>query len=47
MDRQRGVLGDQKRRIVHLASAQYGFTLVEMLIGITILAILMAAGLPS
>lgn len=47
MDRQRGVLGDQKRRIVHLASAQYGFTLVEILIGITIVAMLMAVGLPS
>jgi len=32
---------------VLLASAQYGFTLVEMLIGITILAILVAVGLPS
>jgi type IV fimbrial biogenesis protein FimT len=47
MDRQRGVLGNQKRRIVLLASAQYGFTLVEMLIGITIFAILVAVGLPS
>lgn len=47
MDWQRGVLGDQKGRIVHLASAQYGFSLVELLIGITIVAILMAVGLPS
>lgn len=47
MDRQRGMLGDQKRRIVHLALAQYGFTLVEILIGITLVAILMAVGLPS
>jgi type IV fimbrial biogenesis protein FimT len=47
MDRQRGVLGDQKRRIMHIGSAQHGVTLIEMMIGIAILASLLAVGLPS
>lgn len=47
MDRQRGVLGDQKRWILLIGPAQRGATLVEMLIGIAILAILIAVGLPS
>ena len=47
MDRQRGLLGNQKRRGMLIGSAQRGVTLTEMLIGIAILGILIAAGLPS
>jgi type IV fimbrial biogenesis protein FimT len=47
MDRQSRLLGDQKRRIMRIGSAQHGFTLIEMMIGIAILAILILIGMPG
>jgi type IV fimbrial biogenesis protein FimT len=47
MGHQRNLLGDQKGRIMRLGLAQHGVTLTEMLIGIAIVAIMMAVGLPS
>jgi type IV fimbrial biogenesis protein FimT len=50
MDRRRNLLGGQERRstrIMLLTSAQRGVTLIEMLIGIAIVAMVMAVGVPS
>jgi len=44
---QSGVLGGQERRPVLSAFPQRGFTMVELLVGITILAMLLALGAPA
>ena len=47
MDRQRHVLGAEERRIVLSALNQRGFTIVELLVGLTLLAVLLGLGVPA
>jgi type IV fimbrial biogenesis protein FimT len=47
MAEQRDVLGAEKGRIVLSAMQQRGFTLVELLVGLTLLALLLGLGVPA